>query len=306
MTLRVSVERIAVCGPGLTDWPRTASVLRGDARYEEVAIVVPPPARLPPAERRRVGPSVKLALAVAEQLFAGDAAAATATATVFTSSGGDSENCHILCEALTADEPQISPTRFTNSVHNAPSGYWSIAAGARVPSSSLCVYDASFAGGLLEAALQAVVDERPVALIAYDVPYPFPLSDKRPMTAAFGSAWLLTPVADARRGTGCESAGTHSGDTLAEANATDSGPAGTSALASRHALTELSFDNWTTGEPDLLADPALERLRAGVPAARCLPLLAAIARGGESVVKLSGPPGQVLTVHLRAAAWPPR
>lgn len=281
MTLRVSVERIAVCGPGLADWPCTATVLRGEAGYEAAAIVVPPPARLPPAERRRVGPSVKLALAVAEQLFAGDAAGAAATATVFTSSGGDSENCHILCEALAADEPQISPTRFTNSVHNAPSGYWSIAAGARVPSSSLCVYDASFAGGLLEAALQAVVDERPVALIAYDVPYPFPLSDKRPMPAAFGSAWLLRPVADARPA--------------------GSGPGAAPAQAGHGVPAELSFDGWTGGEPEPLADPALERLRAGVPAARCLPLLAAIARGGDSLVKLSGPPGQVLTVHVRAA-----
>lgn len=266
MTLRVSVERIAVCGPGLTDWPGTAAVLRGDACYQSVAIVVPPPTRLPPAERRRVGPSVKLALAVAEQLFTADAAAAADTATVFTSSGGDSENCHILCEALAADEPQISPTRFTNSVHNAPAGYWSIAAGARVPSSSLCVHDASFAGGLLEAALQAMVDERPVALIAYDVPYPFPMSEKRPMVAAFGSAWLLRP-----------------------------------AVSAGAALAWLSFDGWIAGEPDSLADPSLERLRAGVPAARCLPLLAAIARGGTSQVKLAGPPGQVLAVQVGAA-----
>ncbi|HMN80772.1 MAG TPA: beta-ketoacyl synthase chain length factor [Burkholderiaceae bacterium] len=279
MSLRVSVERIALCGPGLTDWPRAATVLRGEAAYEAAAIVVPPPARLPAAERRRVGPSVKLALAGAENLCAGDPAGGAATARVFRSSGGDSENCHVLCEALAADEPQISPTRFTNSVHNAPSGYWSIAAGARVPSSSLCVHDASFAGGLLEAALQAVVDARPVALIAYDVPYPFPLSDKRPIAAAFGSAWLLTPTADARRKTGRESAGVH---------------------VDGNVSAELSFDGWTAGEPEPLADPALERLRAGVPAARCLPLMTAIARGGESVVKLSGPPGQVLAVQVRA------
>jgi hypothetical protein len=35
-----------------------------------------------------------------------------------------------------------------------------------------------------------------------------------------------------------------------------------------------------------MGDPALERLRSGIPAARCLPLIAAIARRSADLVRL--------------------
>ena len=88
---------------------------------------------------------------------------------------------------LATDGREVSPTRFHNSVHNAPSGYWAVATGSREPSTSLCAYDASFAAGLLEAAAQATVDDRPVTLVAYDLPYPEPLQRARPIVDL--SAW---------------------------------------------------------------------------------------------------------------------
>ena len=38
---------------------------------------------------------------------------------------------HEICETLATAERQVSPTRFHNSVHNAPAGYWSIATQSR-------------------------------------------------------------------------------------------------------------------------------------------------------------------------------
>lgn len=245
--MRVAVLAVGVIGPGLPDWASAAEVLRGERALAPAATVIPPAARLPAAERRRVGQSVKLALAVADQMIAGvdpERLDLTSLATVFTSSGGDGENCHLLCEALAADEPQISPTRFTNSVHNAPAGYWSIAAGDTAPSTSLCAYDASFAAGLLEAALQVTCDGAPVALIAYDVPYPEPLNARRPMLAPAAAALLLGPA------------------------------------DSEGALARLVIGHARDGAATAMREAALEAQRLGVPAARAWPLLAALASLG--------------------------
>ena len=99
---------------------------------------------------------------------------------MFTSSSGDGDNVHAICESARHAERQVSPTRFHNSVHNAAAGYWSIATQCRAASTSLCCHDASFAAGLLEAASQVAVDGKPVALIAYDHPYPAPLRRRAP------------------------------------------------------------------------------------------------------------------------------
>ena len=135
--MRLRLHGVALIGPGMDDWAAAQAILRGEQTYVSRATVVPPALRLPATERRRVGLSVKVAMAVAEQLFANSALSAADsafsaadTASLFTSSGGDGENCHILCDALDSKVPSLSPTRFTNSVHNAPSGYWSIAAGS--------------------------------------------------------------------------------------------------------------------------------------------------------------------------------
>ena len=73
---------------------------------------------------------------------------ASGLVSVFSSSGADGDNCHAICETLAGTDRQISPTRFHNSVHNAPSGYWGIATGAMAPSTSICTYDATFGAGL--------------------------------------------------------------------------------------------------------------------------------------------------------------
>jgi hypothetical protein len=159
--------------------------------------------------------------------------------TVFASSGGDGDVCHSLCEALASDDRQISPTRFHNSVHNAPSGYWGIALGATARSTSLCAFDASFGAGLLEAVVQVVQTRRPCLLIAYDAPYPYPLSRVRDIVGAMGLALALAPDATAR---------------------------------------SLAWLILRLGEGPCteLEEPGLEAMRRGIPAGRGLPLLRAL------------------------------
>jgi hypothetical protein len=247
--MRVFVEGVGLLGPGLSGWPASRTVLKGGSAYRHEPVLVTPSELLPAVERRRAGIAVKLALAVGHEAFVNAGRDAAATATVFTSSGGDSENVHQLCETLATSQREVSPTRFHNSVHNAAAGYWGIATRCHEPSTSLCCRDASFAAGLLEAAAQATRDGVAVALIAYDQPYPEPLAAVRPIGAHFGVALVLAPVAR---------------------------PA---AIA-----LDISFLPGRGGAT-IMADAGLEALRGGIPAARSLPLLSALARNaGEEVI----------------------
>jgi hypothetical protein len=240
--LEVCVRAVGVVGPGLTGWAAARAVLAGQERHVPARTEVPAPVLLSPAERRRAGRVLRLAVAAAAEATA---EAGADVASVFTSSGGDGDNCHELCVSLATERREVSPTRFMNSVHNAPAGYWGLAVHAMQPSTALCAHDGSFGAGLLEAATQSVSSGRPVLLVAYDADYPEPLRSARPVPDGFATALLLEPVPG---GPGC--------------------------------LSRLRLQ--LAGEPPTVLDDAgLEDLRRAIPAARSLPLLAALARGGE-------------------------
>jgi hypothetical protein len=256
--ISVFVEGIGLVGPGLQGWSASRPVLSGEEPYRPAALSVAPNDLLPASERRRAGVPVKLALAVAREVFEHASRDPASTATVFTSSSGDGENVHQIFETLATDERQISPTRFHNSVHNAAAGYWSIATQSRAPSTSLCGYDDSFAAGLLDAGAQVSAELVPAALVAYDQPYPQPLHAKRPLAGSFAVALLITHSATPR------------------------------------AFARVDLALTTGAEPTTeLDDPGLERLRVGVPAARSLPLLAALARNSTGFIRLQHGAGQM-------------
>ncbi|HME37379.1 MAG TPA: beta-ketoacyl synthase chain length factor [Steroidobacteraceae bacterium] len=240
MRLTAYVSGLGVLGPGLCNWPETAAVLSGRQAYRPAATVLSMPPILAAAERRRTGRVVKLALGVALQATSQSGEDPASLASVFASSGADGHNCHEICRALALAGREISPTRFTNSVHNAAAGYWSIGTGAMTESNVVCAFDASFSAGLLEAFTQVAIDQVPVLLVAYDAEYPQPLHAKRPIPDAFGVALVLTPQ---RR------------------------PSSLARVAA--GLTDSGFDR--------IADSSLETLRCAFPAARSLPLLRLLA-----------------------------
>jgi hypothetical protein len=241
MKLTAYIEGIGLLGPGLTDWPSSRPILCGQQAWQPHKTILPAPALLPPAERRRSGAIVKLTLATAVEAIAAAGLNPAELPTVFSSSGGDGENCHAICEMLASDDRQISPTRFHASVHNTAAGFWSIATGAMTTASVLCAHDASFGAGLLEALAQVVADDTRTVLLACDTAYPEPLFSVRPIPDAFGVALVLAP----RRST--------------------------------RALAQITVD-LTRTSADQLDDPGLESLRMAIPAARGLPLLRSIAR----------------------------
>ena len=261
--MRVYVEGIGLRGPGLDGWAGSRPALSGAEPYVAAPANIPTSPLLPANERRRTVQTVKLALAVAAEAVEAAGREAATLATVFTSSGGDGETIHEILQALAAaEEPELSPTRFHNSVHNAPAGYWSIATRSQAPSSSLCCHDASFAAGLIEAAAQATVDDRAVALVAYDLPYPEPLDSARHLGATFGTALVLAPEESAA------------------------------------SLARLDIELKPAGAATPMADASLEALRQGTPAARSLPLLAAIAASAPGTLSLDYVPGLRLDLSL--------
>jgi hypothetical protein len=249
LRLAAYVAGIGVLGPGLGDWQQARQILTGRQALVRAPTQLPAPALLPPVERRRTGRVVKLALAVALEACRDAKVEPGTLASVFSASGGDGYICHELCQVLATAAREVSPTRFSNSVHNAASGYWSIATGAMAESNVVCAFDASFSAGLMEAMTQVQVDGKDVLLVAYDTEYPEPLHSKRPIPDAFGIALVLSPGIRER-------------------------------CAAKLSL-ELS-----AREPDTLPDAELEAMRTSIPAARGLPLLKSLARGGPECVAL--------------------
>lgn len=243
----VRVLGIGFAAPGLLGWPAACECLADGAAYRPEPLPRLNPAGLPANERRRLSTTMRLALTVAGEAMAAAGADPAATLTVFASANGDGDIIHSICEELARPEPAVSPTKFHNSVHNAPAGYWSISAHAMTPYTAVSAHDGTFAAALLEAASLAGAGA-PVLLAAYDRPLPMPLGETRPSHDAFGCALVLQGGLDA----------------------------GT-------ALT-LSLEDG--GGESGVDDSELERLRAGNPAARALPLLALLAGGRPGTVRL--------------------
>jgi len=247
--LHAWIAGVGLIAPGLPDWRAARAVLRGEQPYAPAASILPAPALLPPAERRRASRIVKLSLAAGLEAIAQAGADAATLATVFTASGADGHNCHALCEQLASDDRQVSPTRFHNSVHNAAAGYWGIATGSMAPCQVICAFDASFGAGLLDALAQVVLARQPVLLIAYDGEYPEPMHAKRDTPDCGAVALLLT--------------------------------------AERNERTLASVRVEPTADAAVpMADVGLETLRTSIPALRGLPLLGQLANGTSGQVCL--------------------
>jgi hypothetical protein len=250
--MELYVNGISTLGPGLAGWAKSRAVLAGESPSCEAVPPEPNANVLPPNERRRSSQIVRWALHVAQEAMQQAEVDAHEVASVFASSDGETEVLDRLCTALAAPQRMISPTLFHHSVHNAASGYWGIATGSQQSSTVLACYDSSFCAALLEAAAYAKTEERPVLLVAYDLPPPSPLYAARPLGGGFAAALLLTRTPSPRN--------------LAQ--------------------FDLALTNNLSEEATSMDDERLEALRNGNQAARSLPLLAAIARQRDTLVRL--------------------
>ena len=187
----LKVLGIGAFADGLPDWNAMAAFARAEAGLVEGAPKKPAPTMLPANERRRAPDSVLLALRVAEAACEHAGADPAALPSVFTSTHGDLAITDYMCATLASAPTEVSPTKVHNSVHNAAAGYWTIGVGCHAPATAISAFDASFAQGLIEAALQITIDGGPVLLVAYDSPAGGPLQHTSTSAGLFGFALVL-------------------------------------------------------------------------------------------------------------------
>ena len=250
--MKVGLYGMGLMAEGLPDWDTARSVLRGEAAYMRQPHRTPRTGGLGANEARRCPLPARFVIDAGLQALAMSPYAAAVVASVFSSASGDLEIADKNCRGLAGTSPALSPTLFHNSVHNAVAGYWGMATGAQTRSISLSAFDDSFAAGLLEALTIVTVDGEPTLYVAYDMVPPPAFVPVRRLSASFAVALVLGPVGN--------------------------GP---------YAILDAT---WTAacGTETIMDDPVLEQLRAQNPAARSLPLLAAVARTGKAAIRLRG------------------
>jgi hypothetical protein len=257
--LEVYVQGVGLWAPAVAAWTDFKPWLDGTLADAEPG--KPRADVLPANERRRAPDSVLLAAAAAGQAVAASGIDPATLASVFSSAHGDQAITDYMC-AMLADSPAgLSPTRFHNSVHNAPAGYWTIATVCHAACSAISAGDASFGAGLLEAAAQAVADDHPVLLAAFDTRGHGPLLAMTQVTLPFAAALVLSP------------------------------------LRTPASLARLAITTAPTAAASRTRDDRLHAWGEMNPSAACLPLLEGLAHGAAIDIVLAASAGVAL--HVR-------
>ncbi len=190
MRLRFVLCSVGVLAPGVSSLAELLTLFRTGQSGVSEPLVLPNPTVLPANERRRASQVVRLVLACAEQAMLTSPYPADRLRCVFASDEGTGEVCQQMLETL-ATTRQVSPLLFHNSLHNAPSGYFSIAYQNRQPAVSVSMGRESFASGLLCAVSDACTSRQPVLFMAYDAPLPEPIRSLLPIEHASATAWII-------------------------------------------------------------------------------------------------------------------
>lgn len=189
--LRFDLHAAGVLAPGLASLADLRAACRAGLPVPTAAFALPMPAMLPPNECRRASEVARLALACIEQALQSSPFPVETLRSVFATDEGTGDVCKKMLESL-ATTRQLSPLLFTNSVHNAPSGYFSIASRNRLSAAVVSLGLESFACGLICAVSEATVLHQPVLLVSYDAAMSPPIDELLPITEPIATAWILS------------------------------------------------------------------------------------------------------------------
>jgi hypothetical protein len=258
--LEIGVVGIGVWSPQFADWESARAVLIENVEIAASA-TLPAPRLLPATERRRAPESVLLAVEVAQQACAMAGCPPRELPHVFASAFGDLAISDYLCATLAHSPQEVSPTRFHNSVHNAPAGYWTIASGCMRASTAISAGAATFGAGLLEAVVLAHGEHSTVLSTAYDIAATGALQDVIACESRFAVALVLAPESSR-------------------------------AYAQMRVRTR-------AGVPQLAPEPALLHANhKDNPAARSLPLLTALLRREHATLQVAAGPQLTLELEI--------
>lgn len=190
----VRIDGVGLWGPGLTCFDDLVTVASSANPGPLGEFAAPKPEAIPPKERRRAGLMINLAVEAAHQACEHAGVDKAEVPSIFVSSMGDTDITDYMCRKLAQPEKLLSPTKFHNSVHNAPAGYWSISAANRAASTFAGSGLQSTGMGLLEAASMATEINSGVLLVGYDIANRPPFADISPVGASFAFAVVVHPA----------------------------------------------------------------------------------------------------------------
>lgn len=179
-------------GLNFRSWPDLLSVLN-NGLLEDDGAKAPKPEIIPANERRRAPLSVKLAVESSWQATQMAGIDPADLGCVFVSGLGDTDLTDYMCKTLASEAKALSPTKFHNSVHNAPAGYWTISTGSMCAANSIAGFQESVSLTLLEALVQAQTEQRPLLLTFYDAPVAPLLQPMLKNRFAFAVSLLIAP-----------------------------------------------------------------------------------------------------------------
>jgi len=188
--MRFDLFAAGALAPGVGSLDELLALHRGEHTPDATTLQLPSPQALPANERRRASQVVRLTLACAEQALKASPFAIDQLRMVFASDEGTGEVCQQMLESL-ATTREVSPLVFHNSVHNAPSGYFSIGYQNRQSALSVSLGRESFASGLLCAVTEACSSGQPVLYLSYDAPMPQPMRSLLGVEHLSATAWII-------------------------------------------------------------------------------------------------------------------
>lgn len=196
MTAAIDILGVGIWSDSFADWDAFKTGIRTGAWQSDAPLQ---PGRIAPRDRRRAPKPVKLAIEVMSQACEMANMEPASIATVFCSAMGDMDITDYMCGTLAAAPLEISPTRFHNSVHNAPLGYWSIGTKSHAPASAVSAHHYTAPTGFLEAAVQALEENTAVLLVTQEIAAPLALENTCPTHRDFAAAFLLSPSTNGQR-----------------------------------------------------------------------------------------------------------
>lgn len=192
------IESIGVYAPGFPSWEELSAELRSvepinSSSFDENC-KGPKPNIIPTNERRRAPLSVRIAVESSWQAACRADLNPADMNSVFGSALGDTALTDYMCRVLASASKALSPTKFHNSVHNAPAGYWTISTHTQGSATSIAGFKNTVSLALLEAMIQCGLEKRQVLMTCYDTPVPPMLQPIMPNTLPFSCSFILSPV----------------------------------------------------------------------------------------------------------------
>ena len=187
---RIDLAGVGIWSESFSNWEQFCAVVSGTAVEADARLQ---PELIPARERRRAPQFVKMAVEVMDQACRMADIDRSCVATVFASGMGDMQITDYMCRTLATMPRTISPTKFHNSVHNAATGYWSIATASNAPATAVSGYSHSSAIAMLEGAIQAIEENIPVLVTVQESAAPQPFKSVYDSDHPLAVSLLLAP-----------------------------------------------------------------------------------------------------------------